>query len=128
MILMDNSNPTVQGVDLQVIDFPRNFSEASAQRSKNCPKISMVCRQLLHAGPIAQFIACRRLNMVAMGMRRAYRGSRLCRRCILQRRGDTPRLRQILRATKCEQLSDPVSACNTRVLRKIEDYHSGTFR
>jgi hypothetical protein len=33
------------------------------------------------------------------------RGARLCRRCTRQRRGNTPRLRQILCATKCEKVS-----------------------
>ena len=32
----------------------------------------------------------------------------LCRRCALPRRGDTPRLRQILRATKSDKLSDRI--------------------
>jgi len=44
--------------------------------------------------------------MVSMGTRRPRRGSRLCRRWALQRRGDTPRLHQILRATKGDKLSD----------------------
>ena len=57
---------------------------------------------------VAQFIAvCRRSKMGSMGPRRPRRGVRLCRRCALQRRGETPRLRQILRSTKCDKLSDP---------------------
>jgi predicted MPP superfamily phosphohydrolase len=44
----------------------------------------------------AQFIAvCRRSKVVPMGTRKPRRGSRLCRRCALPRRGDTPHLRQI---------------------------------
>jgi hypothetical protein len=43
--------------------------------------------------------------MGSMGPRRPRRGVRLCRRCALQRRGETPRLRQILRSTKCDKLS-----------------------
>src|SRR5712691_12581303 len=55
----------------------------------------------------AQFIAvCRRSKMMSMGTRRSRSGARLCRRCALPRRGDTPRLRQIVRATTCEKLSD----------------------
>jgi len=51
---------------------------------------------------VAQFIAvCRRSKMMSMGTRRLRRGSRFGRRWALQRRGDTPRLRQILWATKC---------------------------
>src|SRR5438105_3680962 len=46
--------------------------------------------------------------MVPMGTRRPRRGSRLCRRCALPRRGDMPRPRQILRATKYDKLSDPL--------------------
>jgi len=41
-----------------------------------------------------------------MGTRRLWRGARLCRRWALHRRGDTLRLRQILRATKYDKLSD----------------------
>ena len=33
------------------------------------------------------------------------RGSRLCRRCTRQRRGNTPRLHQIVCATTCEKVS-----------------------
>jgi hypothetical protein len=56
----------------------------------------------------AQFIAvCRRSKKMSMGLRRHRKGSRLCRRCALPRRRDTPRLRQILHATKCDKLSDP---------------------
>ena len=55
----------------------------------------------------AQFIAvCRRAKVVDMGTGRHQGGARLCRRWALQRREDTPRLRQILRATKCDKLSD----------------------
>jgi catechol 2,3-dioxygenase-like lactoylglutathione lyase family enzyme len=55
----------------------------------------------------AQFIAvCRRSKTMSMGLRRPRKGSRLCRRCALPRRSDTPRLRQILPATKCDTLSD----------------------
>ena len=42
---------------------------------------------------------------MSMGLRRYRKGSRLCRRCALTRRRDTPRLRQILHATKCDKLS-----------------------
>ena len=42
-----------------------------------------------------------------MGTRRPRRGLCLCRRCALPRRGDTPRPRQIWRATKCDTLSVP---------------------
>src|SRR4030095_11867853 len=57
--------------------------------------------------PAAQFIAvCRRSKLMSMGLRRHRKGSRLCRRCALPRGRDTPRLRQILHATKCDKLSD----------------------
>jgi len=38
---------------------------------------------------------------VSMGPRRPRKGSRLCKRWALQQRGDTPRLRQMWRATNC---------------------------
>ena len=44
--------------------------------------------------------------MVAMGTRRPRKGLRLCKRYALQRRGNTPGLRQILRATECDKLSE----------------------
>jgi len=54
---------------------------------------------------IAQFRAvCRRSKMVAMGPRRSRGGSRRCRRWALQRRGETPCLRQIWRATKRDKV------------------------
>jgi hypothetical protein len=63
-------------------------------------------RCLPNIPPFAQFIAvCRRSKVVSMGTRRHRRGACLCRRCALPRRGDTPRLRQILRATKSDKLS-----------------------
>src|SRR4029453_5707718 len=43
---------------------------------------------------------------MSMGVRRHRKGSRLCRRCALPRRRGTPRLHQILHATKCDKLSD----------------------
>ena len=44
----------------------------------------------------AQFLAvCRRVRVVVMGLRRPRRGLRLCRRCVLPRRGETLRLRQM---------------------------------
>src|SRR6266851_1647521 len=63
--------------------------------------------ELLCSNRFAQFIAvCRRSKTMSMGLRRHRKGSRLCRRCALPRRRDTPRLRQILHATKCDTLSD----------------------
>src|SRR6266571_8648787 len=44
--------------------------------------------------------------MVAMRTSRPRRGACLCRRCALPQRGDAPRLRQIVRATKGEKLRD----------------------
>jgi hypothetical protein len=41
-----------------------------------------------------------------MSTRRPQRGLRLCRRCALHRRGNIPRLDQILGATKYDKLSD----------------------
>jgi hypothetical protein len=41
-----------------------------------------------------------------MGTRRPRKGSRLCKRYALQRRGDTPGLRQRLRATNCYTLRE----------------------
>src|SRR5262245_20767841 len=62
-----------------------------------------------HITHVAQFIAvCRRSKVVSTGTRRHRRGPRLCRRCALPQRGDTPRLRQILRATNGDKLSDPL--------------------
>jgi hypothetical protein len=49
-----------------------------------------------------------RAKVESMGTRRCRRGLRLCKRCALPRRGDMPRHRQILCATKCEKLSDVV--------------------
>jgi hypothetical protein len=46
--------------------------------------------------------------MVVMGTRRPQRGLRLCRRCALHRRGNIPRLDQILGATKYDKLSDTI--------------------
>ena len=52
-------------------------------------------------GLFAQFLAvCRRSRMVAMGTRRPRRGARLCRRCALPRRRETPRPRQMWKRNK----------------------------
>src|SRR5262249_26518133 len=68
---------------------------------------------LMHIGRVAQCIAvCRRSKKMSMGLRRHRKGSRLCRRCALPRRRDTPRLRQILHATKCDKLSGAVLAAD----------------
>jgi hypothetical protein len=48
----------------------------------------------------------RRSKRVSIGTRRHQRRSRLGRRCALHRRGNTPRLRQIICATTCEKLSE----------------------
>jgi hypothetical protein len=40
----------VQGVASQVFDFSRNSSWASVLNPKNCPKISISCRQPLNVG------------------------------------------------------------------------------
>jgi hypothetical protein len=62
---------------------------------------------LMHLGRVAQFIAvCRRSKKISMGLRRYQKGSRLCMRCALPRRRDTPRRRQIVHATQCDTLSD----------------------
>ena len=57
---------------------------------------------------------CRRSKVVYIGTRRHRGDARLCRRWALYRREDTPRLRQILRATiratKCDKLSEEVSS------------------
>jgi hypothetical protein len=59
-----------------------------------------------HTG-VAQFIAaCRRSKKMAMGLRRHRNGARLCRRCALPQSRETPRLRQILHAPKCDPLSE----------------------
>ena len=50
---------------------------------------------------------CSRSVMLAMGTRRPRKRPRLCRRCALHWRGNTPRFCQILRATNCEKLSEP---------------------
>src|SRR2546426_12758064 len=55
----------------------------------------------------AQFIAvCRRSKFGYTRTSRLRRGSPLCTRLALKRRGDTQRLSQVLRATKCDKLSD----------------------
>jgi hypothetical protein len=47
----DSLQTHVQGVASQVFDFSRNSSETSALSPKNCPKISISCRQPLNVGP-----------------------------------------------------------------------------
>src|SRR5438445_7174814 len=57
----------------------------------------------------AQFIAvCRRSKFGYTRTSRLRRGSPLCTRLALKRRGDTQRLSQVLRATKCDKLSEVI--------------------
>src|SRR4029434_2195089 len=82
-----------QAVDF-LCAFMRPFSETSMKCGRNSPTEK------------SEFIAvCRRSTVVSMGTRRSRGGSPLCRRWALQRRGDTQRLSQILRATQWDKLS-----------------------
>ena len=75
-------------------------------RSPTVPVTMKHLIAIVEVTTIAQFLAvCRRSKVVALSTRRPRSGARLCRRCALPRRGETPRLRQIVCATKCEKLS-----------------------
>jgi hypothetical protein len=66
---------------------------------KNAEQIAALGTSLVNSGVtlcFAQFLAVgRRAKKMFMGLRRYRKGSRLCRRCALPRRRDTPHLHQI---------------------------------
>src|SRR5437870_10275841 len=84
-----------QEVDIVVADGPAGLKELTRA-------LLLVCDTAF-----AQFIAvCRRSKFGYTRTSRLRRGSPLCTRLALKRRGDTQRLSQVLRATKCDKLSD----------------------
>src|SRR2546422_11780601 len=97
------------------------FGERLAPLARRCRALARHTRTL-HEGMFvvgtvynfAQFIAvCRRSKFGYTRTSRLRRGSPLCTRLALKRRGDTQRLSQVLRATKCDKLSAArrVSCC-----------------